>query len=91
MQTQHSLLLLLRLKESNWTSDLSAGNAMEMQEVLRLADVQNLVSHPEEFFGGAGVQCPIGDLRLLGQILSTLYRGDHPLHCQEGSQVGSVG
>lgn len=50
-----------------------------------------LVSHPEEFFGGAGIQRSIGDLRLLGQILGTLYRRHHPLHCQEGGQVGSVG
>lgn len=49
------------------------------------------VSHPEEFFGGASIQRSIGDLCLLGQILGTLYRRHHPLHCQKGSQVGSVG
>lgn len=54
-------------------------------------NVPKSVSHPEEFFGGAGIQRSIGDLCLLGQILSALYRRHHPLHGQEGSQVGSVG
>jgi len=49
------------------------------------------VSHPEELFGGAGVQRPVGDLRLLGQVLGALDRRHHPLHGQEGGQVGGVG
>lgn len=55
------------------------------------ANVLKSVPHPKEFFGGAGIQRSIGDLCLLGQILSALYRRHHPLHSQEGSQVGSVG
>lgn len=54
-------------------------------------NVLKSVPHPKEFFGGAGIQRSIGDLCLLGQILSALYRRHHPLHSQEGSQVGSVG
>lgn len=48
-------------------------------------------THPEELFGGAGVQSAVGDVRLLGQILGTLDGGHHPLHSEEGSQVGRVG
>ena len=31
------------------------------------------------------------DERLLGQIFSILYRSGHPLHREEGGQVGGVG
>lgn len=61
------------------------------QRLAFMLNVGLLLSYPEEFFGGAGIQCSIGDLRLLGQIFSTLYRRHHPLHCQKGSQVGSIG
>lgn len=47
--------------------------------------------HPEELFGGASIQGTVGDLRLLGQVLRTLYGRDHPLHSEEGCQVGCIG
>ena len=47
--------------------------------------------HPEELFGRASIQSAVGDLRLLGQVLSTLYGRDHPLHGEEGCQVGCIG
>ena len=47
--------------------------------------------HPEELFGGTSIQGTVGDLRLLGQVLCALYGGDHPLHSEEGCQVGRVG
>ncbi len=50
-----------------------------------------LLSYPEELFGGTGVECPVGDLSLLGQVFCTLYRRHHPFHSQESSQIGSVG
>ena len=49
-----------------------------------------LLSHPEELFGGASIQGPVGDLRLLGQVLGALDGGHHPLHGKEGRQVGRV-
>lgn len=59
-------------------------------QVFSVRNVGVSVSNPKEFFCGAGIQCSIGDLSLLGQILSALYRRHHPLHRQEGSQVCSV-
>lgn len=48
-------------------------------------------THPEELFGGAGVQGAVGDVRLFGQVLGALDGRDHPLHREEGSQVSRVG
>lgn len=48
-------------------------------------------THPEEFFGGTRVQCTIGNVCLLSQVLCTLNRRNHPLHSEEGSQVSRVG
>lgn len=46
--------------------------------------------HSEKLFGGTSVQGTVGDLCLLGQVLRALYGGDHPLHSEEGCQVGCV-
>lgn len=48
-------------------------------------------THPKKLLCGAWVQSAVCYLCLLGQIFGTFYRRDHPLHCQEGSQVGCVG
>ena len=48
-------------------------------------------THPEELLGGAGVQSAVGDVGLLGQVLRALDGGNHPLHGEEGGQVGRVG
>ena len=50
-----------------------------------------ILSHPEELLGGASFQGSVGDLRLLGQVLCALDGGHHPLHGEEGRQVGRVG
>ena len=50
-----------------------------------------LTAYPEELLGGARVQRPVGDLRLLGQVLGALDGRHHPLHREEGRQVGRVG
>jgi len=47
--------------------------------------------HPEERHGRATLQGPVGDLCLLRKVCGVLYRTDHPLHCEEGRQVGCVG
>ena len=54
-------------------------------------DLHPNFSHPEELLGGAGIQRAVGDLRLLGQVLGTLDGGHHPLHREEGGQIGRVG
>lgn len=46
--------------------------------------------YPKELLGGSRVQGSICDLSLFGQVFSTLNGGNHPLHCQERSQVGGV-
>lgn len=48
-------------------------------------------THPEELLGGSGVQRAVGDVGLLGQILGALDGRNHPLHGEEGRQVGRVG
>lgn len=47
--------------------------------------------HLEELFSGASIQGTVGDLRLFGQILGALYGRHHPLHREEGRQVGCIG
>lgn len=47
--------------------------------------------YPKKLFSGASFQGPIGDFRLLGQVLCTLNGRNHPFHCEEGSQVSCVG
>lgn len=46
--------------------------------------------YPEELLCRARVQCPVGYLCLLGQVLCALYGRHHPLHGEESSQVGRV-
>ena len=46
--------------------------------------------HLEELFGWASIQGTIRNLCLLGQVLCTFYGGDHPLHSEEGCQVGCI-
>jgi len=48
-------------------------------------------AYPEELLGGSGVQGSVGDVGLLGQVLGALDGRHHPLHRQEGGQVGGVG
>lgn len=50
-----------------------------------------LSPHPEECHGGATLQGSVRDFGLLCKVRSVFYRGDHPLHCEEGRQVGCVG
>lgn len=47
--------------------------------------------YPKKLFSGTSFQGPIGDFRLLGQVLCTLDGRNHPFHREEGSQVSCVG
>lgn len=49
------------------------------------------MSHHEEGHGGASVDGPVLDVGLVGQVVWRLDGDLHPLHCQEGCQVGCVG
>ena len=45
----------------------------------------------EEGHGGAAVQGAVLDLGLAGEVIRRVDRGHHPVHCEEGRQVGRVG
>ena len=51
----------------------------------------NVINYPEESASRSGLQAPIFNLGLLGEVLRGLYRRLHPLHREEGGQVGGVG
>lgn len=64
--------------------------AMKQVWRLNLEKSSNMCPYPEKLLGGARVQGSIRYLCLLSQVFSTLNGRNHPLHRQEGSQVGSV-
>ena len=75
---------------SAWANSLDLVKAFNLER--NQVNEQNMMGpYPEELLGGAWVQCPVGYLCLFGQILGTLYGWDHPLHGEEGCQVGRVG
>lgn len=49
------------------------------------------MAYPEEGPSGSRLDTAVLDLGLFGQVLRRLYGGLHPLHGQEGRQVGGVG
>ena len=51
----------------------------------------NVINYPEESASWSRLQAPIFNLGLLSEVLGGLYRWLHPLHREEGCQVGGVG
>lgn len=63
---------------------------IEIWSLLILSQISKR-SYPEELFGRSSIQSPVGNLCLLRQVLCALDGWHHPLHCEEGCQVGCVG
>ena len=47
-------------------------------------------THLEEVFRGAGLECPVLDLSLFGEVVGGLDRREHALDGEEGGEVGRV-
>ena len=54
-------------------------------------DYYYLKTHSKESSGRAGLETAVLDLGLLGQVLGRLDGRLHPLHGEEGGEVGGVG